>query len=138
MEKKNLLDRLSVLLKLCEDTEPTTLELCNITNLKLFSEDLIAVKRYYNDVKTTDQGPIEIMDIMTNCNWMWKKRLKIKELGWDKYNNIDRKIEESLRANRKIQAIKLYRQHKIDNGEDCSLREAKDYIDKLQIQMGLD
>ena len=46
-------------------------------------------------------------------------------------------IEESLRANRKIQAIKLYRQHKIDNGEDCSLREAKDYIDNLQVKMGL-
>jgi hypothetical protein len=137
MEKKNLLDRLSVLLKLCEDTEPTTLELCNITNLKLFSEDLIAVKRYYNDVKTTDQGPIEIMDIMTNCNWMWKKRLKIKELGWDKYISVDRNIEECIRGNRKIEAIKLYRQHKIDNGEDCSLREAKDYIDNLQVKMEL-
>jgi|TARA_R110000796_G_scaffold93968_3_gene198683 hypothetical protein len=137
MEKKNLLDRLSVLLKLCEDTEPTTLELCNITNLKLFSEDLIAVKRYYNDVKTTDQGPIEIMDIMTNCNWMWKKRLKIKELGWNEYINVDQRIEESLKANRKIEAIKLYRQNIIDNGGDCQLREAKEYIDKLQVKMGL-
>jgi ribosomal protein L7/L12 len=78
-----------------------------------------------------------ILDIMTNCNWIWKKRLKIKEIGWAEYNNIDRKIEDSLRANRKIEAIKIYRQHKIDNGEDCSLREAKDYIDNLQVKMGL-
>jgi len=74
---------------------------------------------------------------MKECNWIWKKRLKVKEIGWDKYNNIDRNIEECIRGNRKIEAIKLYRQHKIDNGEDCSLREAKDYIDNLQVKMEL-
>ena len=65
-------------------------------------------------------------------------RNKIKEVGWNEYNNIDRKIEEAVRAGRKIEAIKTYRKHKIDNGEDCGLKGAKEYIDKLQIRMGLD
>jgi hypothetical protein len=135
MTKTDLLKKIDKLIKLCEDTEPNSEEMEDL-NL-MFSTDLIAVKRYYNDVKTTDQGPIQIVDIMTNCNWMWKKRLKIKELGWAKYISVDRNIEDCIRGNRKIQAIKLYRQHKIDNGEDCSLREAKDYIDNLQVKMEL-
>ena len=135
MSKEDLLKRLTTLVKLCEDTEPTSKELMYMD--KLFSDDLITSKEYYNDIKDETYDSLGILDIMTNCNWIWKKRLKIKELGWAEYNNIDRKIEDSLRANRKIEAIKIYRQHKIDAGEDCSLREAKDYIDNLQVKMGL-
>jgi hypothetical protein len=135
MSKEDLLKRLTTLVKLCEDTEPTSKELMYMD--KLFSEDLIISKEYYNDIKDETYDSLGILDIMTNCNWIWKKRLKIKEIGWAEYNNIDRKIEDSLRANRKIEAIKIYRQHKIDNGEDCSLREAKDYIDNLQVKMEL-
>ena len=97
--------RLSTLVKLCEDTEPTSKELMYMD--KLFSEDLITSKGYYNDIKDETYDSLGILDIMTNCNWIWKKRLKIKELGWAEYNNIDRKIEESLRGNRKIEAIKI-------------------------------
>ena len=134
MIQQQILKRIHELSKLCEETEPTNKELRD----KLFTQDLIDVDKMYLTVKNETYSREEIIDIMKECNWIWKKRLKVKEIGWDKYNNIDRKIEESLRANRKIQAIKLYRQHKIDNGEDCSLREAKDYIDNLQVKMGLD
>ena len=136
MIQQQILKRIHVLSKLCEETEPTNKELMYTD--KLFTQDLIDVDKMYLTVKNNTYSREEIIDIMKECNWIWKKRIKVKEIGWDKYNNIDRKIEESLRANRKIQAIKLYRQHKIYDGEDCSLREAKDYIDKLQIQMGLD
>jgi len=135
MIKKDLLKRLTTLIKLCEDTEPTTTELLNMD--KLFSEDLITSKGYYNDVKDDTYESEALLDIMTNCNWMWKKRQKVKELGWSDYINVDRKIEESIRGSRKIEAIKLYRQNKIDNGVDCSLKEAKNYIDNLQVKMGL-
>ena len=135
MIKKDLLKRLTTLIKLCEDTEPTTTELLNMD--KLFSEDLITSKGYYNDVKDDTYESEALLDIMTNCNWMWKKRQKVKELGWSDYINVDRKIEESIRGSRKIEAIKLYRQNKIDNGVDCSLKEAKEYVDNLQIKMGL-
>ena len=136
MKEEQILKRIEQLSTLCEETEPTAKELMYMD--KLFTEDLIDVDKMYLQVRNEKNSREEIIDIMRECNWIWKKRLKVKEMGWTEYNDVGRKIEESLRANRKIDAIKLYRQHKIDNGEDCSLREAKEYIDKLQIKMGLD
>ena len=136
MKQEQILKRIEQLSTLCEETEPTSKELMYMD--KLFTEDLIDVDRMYLQVRNEKNSREEIIDIMRECNWIWKKRLKVKEIGWTEYNNIDRKIEESLRGGRKIEAIKAYRKHKIDNGEDCSLREAKEYIDKLQIKMGLD
>ena len=105
---------------------------------RLFSQDLIAVDTMYLQVDRDQYSRDDLIDIMKECNWIWKKRQKVKQVGWAKYNSIDRRIEESLRAGRKIEAIKLYRQHRIDNGTDCSLKQAKDYIDKLLIKMGFD
>ena len=136
MTKTDLLKRIELLSKLCEETEPTFNELMNMD--KLFSQDLINVDVFYLAVKNDEYSPDETVDMMKECNWIWKKRQKIKEIGWDEYNHIDRKIEESLRGGRKIEAIKTYRQHKIDNGGDCGLKEAKEHIDKLVIKMGLD
>ena len=136
MKKENILKRIERLSKLCEETEPTFNEMMNMD--KLFSQDLISVDNMYLQVKQDEYSPNDLIDIMKECNWIWKKRNKIKEVGWDEYNNIDRKIEESLRGGRKIEAIKTYRQHKIDNGEDCGLKEAKEHIDKLVIKIGLD
>ncbi len=136
MKKDQILKRIEQLSTLCEDTEPTSKELMYMD--KLFTEDLIDVDKMYLQVRNENNSRDEIIDIMRECNWIWKKRLKVKEIGWNEYNSIDRKIEESLRGGRKIEAIKTYRKHKIDNGEDCSLREAKEYIDKVNIKMGLD
>ena len=136
MKKENILKRIEKLSKLCEETEPTSKELMYMD--KLFSQDLISVDMMYLQIKNDTASRDELIDIMKECNWIWKKRQKVKEVGWDEYNHIDRRIEESLRGGRKIEAIKTYRQHKIDNGEDCGLKEAKEYIDKLQVKMGLD
>jgi len=136
MEQNKILDRIKQLSTLCEETEPTAKELMYMD--KLFTQDLIDVDKMYLQVRNEKNSRDEIIDIMRECNWIWKKRLKVKEIGWTEYNDVGRKIEESLRANRKIEAIKLYRRYKIDNGDDCSLKEAKEYIDKLQIKMGLD
>ncbi len=136
MKKDQILKRIEQLSTLCEDTEPTSKELMYMD--KLFTEDLIDVDKMFLQVRNEENSRDEIIDIMRECNWIWKKRMKVKEIGWKEFNSIDRKIEESLRANRKIEAIKTYRRHKIDNGEDCSLKEAKEYIDKLTIKMGLD
>ena len=136
MTKENILKRIEQLSKLCEETEPTFNEMMNMD--KLFTQDLISVDNMYLQVKQDEYSPNDLIDIMKECNWIWKKRNKIKEVGWNEYNNIDRKIEESLRGGRKIEAIKTYRKHKIDNGGDCSLKEAKEYIDKVSIKMGLD
>ena len=136
MKKENILKRIEKLSKLCEETEPTSKELMYMD--KLFTQDLISVDMMYLQIKNDTYSRDELIDIMKECNWIWKKRQKVKEVGWDEYNHIDRRIEESLRGGRKIEAIKTYRQHKIDNGEDCGLKGAKEYIDKLQIRMGLD
>ena len=136
MTKENILKRIEQLSKLCEETEPTFNEMMNMD--KLFSQDLISVDNMYLQVKQDEYSPNDLIDIMKECNWIWKKRQKVKEVGWDEYNHIDRRIEESLRGGRKIEAIKIYRKHRIDNGTDCSLKQAKEYIDKLTIKMGLD
>lgn len=136
MKKENILKRIEQLSKLCEETEPTFNEMMNMD--KLFSQDLINVDVFYLAVKNDEYSGDELVDMMKECNWIWKKRQKIKEVGWDEYNNIDRKIEEAVRAGRKIEAIKTYRKHKIDNGGDCSLSEAKQHIDKVSIKLGLD
>ena len=136
MKQEQILKRIEQLSTLCEETEPTSKELMYMD--KLFTEDLIDVDRMFLQVRNEENSREEIIDIMRECNWIWNKRLKVKEIGWTEYNSIDRMIEESLRGGRKIEAIKTYRKHKIDNGEDCSLREAKDYVDKVNIKMGLD
>ena len=136
MKKENILKRIEQLSKLCDEPEPTFNELMNMD--KLFSQDLISVDMMYLQIKNDTASRDELIDIMKECNWIWKKRQKVKEVGWDEYNHIDRRIEESLRGGRKIEAIKAYRKHKIDNGEDCGLKEAKEHIDKLVIKMGLD
>ena len=136
MNKDSILKRIKKLAELCEETEPTFNEMMNMD--KLFSQDLISVDTMYLQVEQDEYSPNDLIDIMKECNWIWKKRQKVKEVGWDEYNHIDRRIEESLRANRRIEAIKIYRKHRIDNGTDCSLKQAKDYTDKLLIKMGLD
>ena len=135
MLKQQILKRIEQLSTLCEETEPTAKELMYMD--KLFTQDLIDVDTMYLQVRNETYSRDEIIDIMRECNWIWKKRMKVKEIGWTEYNDVGRKIEESLRANRKIEAIKIYRRYKIDDlGEDCSLKEAKEYIDKLSIKLG--
>ena len=136
MNKDSILKRIKKLAELCEETEPTNKELMYMD--KLFSQDLISVDTMYLQVDRDEYSRDDLIDIMKECNWIWKKRQKVKEVGWDEYNHIDRRIEESLRGGRKIEAIKIYRKHRIDNGTDCSLKQAKEYIDKLTIKMGLD
>ena len=136
MNKDSILKRIKKLAELCEETEPTSKELMYMD--KLFTQDLISVDTMYLQVDRDEYSRDGLIDIMKECNWIWKKRQKVKEVGWDEYNNIDRKIEEAVRAGRKIEAIKTYRKHKIDNGEDCGLKEAKVYIDKVSIKLGLD
>ena len=136
MTKKDLLEKIDKLIDLCVETEPT-LEDMNTLDL-MFSTDFIQSKEIRSKIEDGDYSDYDLVDMMKECNWIWKKRNKIKEKGWDEYINVDLRIEKSLRGNRKIEAIKLYRQNTIDTGGDCSLKEAKEYIDKLVIRMGLD
>jgi ribosomal protein L7/L12 len=136
MTRKDLLEKIDKLIDLCVETEPNSEEMNDLS--LMFSNDFIQSKEIRNRIDEDNYSNSELIDMMKECNWIWKNRKKIEEKGWGEYINVDQRIEKSLRGNRKIEAIKLYRQNIIDNGGDCELREAKDYIDKLQIQMGLD
>ncbi len=136
MTKKDLLEKIDKLIDLCVETEPTLKDMDSLD--LMFSTDFIQSKEIRSKIEDGDYSDFDLVDMMKECNWIWKKRNKIKEKGWDEYINIDLRIEKSLRGNRKIEAIKLYRQNIIDNGGDCGLKEAKEYIDKLVIRMGLD
>ena len=135
MTRKDLLEKIDKLIDLCVETEPNSEEMNDLS--LMFSNDFIQSKEIRNRIDEDNYSNSELIDMMKECNWIWKNRKKIEEKGWGEYINVDQRIEKSLRGNRKIEAIKLYRQNIIDNGGDCELREAKDYIDKLQIQMGL-
>jgi ribosomal protein L7/L12 len=135
MTRKDLLEKIDKLIDLCVETEPNSEEMNDLS--LMFSNDFIQSKEIRNRIDEDNYSNSELIDMMKECNWIWKNRKKIEEKGWGEYINVDQRIEKSLRGNRKIEAIKLYRQNIIDNGGDCELREAKEYIDKLQIQMGL-
>ena len=79
MKKENILKRIERLSKLCEETEPTFNEMMNMD--KLFTQDLISVDNMYLQVKQDEYSPNDLIDIMKECNWIWKKRHKIKEVG---------------------------------------------------------
>ena len=135
MTRKDLLEKIDKLIDLCVETEPNSEEMNDLS--LMFSNDFIQSKEIRNRIDEDNYSNSELIDMMKECNWIWKNRKKIEKKGWGEYINVDQRIEKSLRGNRKIEAIKLYRQNIIDNGGDCELREAKEYIDKLQIQMGL-
>ena len=144
MTKKDLLNRLDKLIKLCEDTEPTPQEFKDIKDSQLdslFTEDLIKANEFHQSIYSNHIVPSDktlITDMMKQCNRIWKFRNNIKKNGWIALSSIEYRICELLKVNRKIEAIKIYREHKIKKDGDCGLREAKDYVDALQITLYVD
>jgi len=134
--------RLKLLVKLCHDTEPT---LDDIKKMRedpetltgavdeLFTEDMLKARDLYNKVRDGDiSSRREATNIMRSANTIWKQRNHIKKVGWEEFYSLEGQVIDLLRQNHKINAIKLYRQAKIDRGEDVGLREAKEYVDALQ------
>ena len=141
MNIKDIEKRLKILVDLCNDTEPTLEEMeemkkdpdSSIELDELFTEDMLTARDLYHKVRDGDiGGHWESTDIMKRANTIWKQRNHIKKVGWKEFYSLEGQVMELLRQNHKINAIKLYRQVKIDRGEDVGLREAKEYVDKLQ------
>ena len=98
----------------------------------MFTDDMINARDIYNKVRDGEvDGSWETSDIMRKANKIWKQRNHIKKVGWEEFYSIEGRIIELIRQNQKINAIKLYRQNKLDKGEECGLREAKEYVDSL-------
>jgi len=134
--------RLKLLVKLCHETEPTLEDLkqmredpetLNGAVDELFTNDMLLARDLYNNVRDGDiSSRREATNIMRSANTIWKQRNHIKKVGWEEFYSLEGQVIDLLRQNHKINAIKLYRQAKIDRGEDVGLREAKEYVDALQ------
>ena len=141
MNIKDIEHRLKLLVKLCHETEPTLNDLKQMRENpethtgeidELFTEDMLKARDLYNKVRDGDvEGNWETTDIMRRANKIWRQRNHIKKVGWKEFYSLEGQVIELLRQNQKINAIKLYRQAKIDKGQDIGLKEAKEYIDKL-------
>jgi len=129
------------LVKLCHETEPTLDDIKHMredaeTNTgavdELFTEDMLKARDLYNKVRDGDvDSRREATNIMRRANIIWKQRNHIKKVGWKEFYSLEGQVIELLRQNQKINAIKLYRQAKIDRGQDIGLKEAKEYVDSL-------
>jgi hypothetical protein len=141
LKLKEIEQRLKLLVKLCHETEPTLDDIKqmreNAETLtgevdELFTEDMLKARDLYNKVRDGDvDSNWETTDIMRRANKIWKQRNHIKKVGWEEFYSLEGRVVELLRQNQKINAIKLYRQAKIDRGQDIGLKEAKEYVDSL-------
>jgi len=135
-----VLKKLELLVDLCRDTEPTAKEVqkLELETFELFTEDFISASHYFEAVTIGDYDKYSLVDMMKHANRIWKFRKRVEKEGWAEFTGIEYKCAELLKLHQKINAIKLYRQHMMDTGMETGLREAKEYIDALQIRLGLD
>ena len=142
MNIKDIEQRLKILVKLCHETEPTLNDIKKMREDpetltgavdELFTEDMLKARDLYNKVRDGDiSSRREATNIMRSANTIWKQRNHIKKVGWEEFYSLEGQVIDLIRQNQKINAIKLYRQAKIDRGEEIGLKEAKEYVDALQ------
>ena len=142
MNKSAILERLELLVKLCEETEP---DIPNDT--QLFTEHSISVQGMMKSVRDLQTGKQTIdsdserdlmINIMRESNKIWKVRNKVKNGEWNDLSHavIEEETEDFLAEGQKINAIKYYRSEMKDRfNVEVSLREAKDYVDQLHHDM---
>ena len=145
MNKKFILDRLDLLIKLCEKTAQTDVP----SEKYLFNAHLIQSQDMLTEVRDLHTGKTIIdpdskrtllTNIMRQANKIWKIRNKIKNGEWDdlSYIEMTEQIEDYIAQKQKINAIKYYRQEMSDQfSEQVTLREAKEHIDKIADDMRL-
>ena len=125
-----------MLVELCERTEPKV-----PSDVYLFSGQLLAAQEM---VKRVTDAPLgadknEQLEIMREANKIWKMRNKWDKEGYD--GNLEEiemveAIEDFIAQGQKINAIKLYRTDmQRVFGQGVTLREAKDYIDQIAVDM---
>jgi len=135
MDKTLILERLELLVALIEKTES------DIPNEKnLFSRHSITTMEMLEKVSNQNIEREELISMMKCANRIWKTRNKIKNGEWDELEMLEVQdtIEDYIAQGAKINAIKYYRQEMSDKfGEQVTLREAKEHIDKIADDMRL-
>ena len=142
MDKSLILDRLEMLVSLCEKTEPDV-----PSERHLFTEHSISVNTMIMEVRelTTGMKSVDpdserdlIIKVMRESNKIWRLRNKVKNGDFDDLANLEMNetIEDFVAQGAKINAIKYYRQEMQDQfKETVTLREAKDYVDSIHNDM---
>ena len=142
MDKKFILEKLEMLVNLCEKTEVD-----NPGSTYLFNEHLIRSQEMIKEIRDLHYGRTNLnpdserdllINIMKQSNKIWRIRNRIKNGGWDdsSYIEMSEQIEDYIAQNQKINAIKYYRAEMDEKfGEQISLREAKEYIDGIAADM---
>ena len=78
MNKKLIIDKLKLLIQLCEETEPERTVLDDFDHTDLFTGHLITAKEIYDRVNTgVSDSENEIPEIMKQANVIWKFRNQI-------------------------------------------------------------
>ncbi len=142
MDKALILDRLEMLVSLCEETEPDV-----PTERHLFTEHSISVQSMIKDIRDLTRGITAIdpdsqrdllINVMRDSNKIWRLRNKVKNGEFDDLAicELNETIEDYVAQGAMIQAIKHYRQEMHDQfKETVTLREAKDYVDAIHDDM---
>ena len=146
MDKALILNRLEALIELCQETEP---EKWTPGDASLFSTQFITANEMFQKVRKwhtsskiqdPDSEREELISMMKCANRIWRIRNKVKNGEWDDLSHIEMtdQIEDYIAQSQKINAIKYYRQEMSDKfGEQVTLREAKEHIDKIADDMRL-
>ena len=130
-----MLEKLERLIKMCRATEPDKPD-----DRELFTEDNIKAHDLHRAVEEgyDMMGASDVRDIMREANRIWKVRKMIWNGDADtlKDAKLQQDIEDFLKQNQKINAIKYYR-NSLRTGPDSapSLKESKQYVDKIQEEM---
>ena len=146
MDRDGILERLDMLVKLCKDTEPDIDNLNNNKTDHIFSTHIIDALELYKETKSEYEynDHFDMADIMKKANRIWKLRKKWEEFQKDgkDYNVFNEEqammeeVEDFIAQGQKINAIKVYRNKmKEIYGTKLGLRECKDYIDSLQVDL---
>ena len=146
MDREGILERLDLLVQLCKDTEPDIDNLNNSKTDHIFSTHIIDALELYKETKSEYEynDHFDMADIMKKANRIWKLRKKWEEFQKDgkDYNVFNEEqammeeVEDFIAQGQKINAIKVYRNKmKEIYGTKLGLRECKDYIDSLQVDL---
>ena len=128
--------KLNRLVKLCKATEPEKPDDTHLfmpTTIDAY-DMLVDVEDYYNDM-----SPVQIREIMIKANKIWKFRKKVYngDIDWNWQSQLDGELEAMILQGSVINAIKHYRKEiEKETGNIPSLREGKDYVDKMRTTMG--
>tara|TARA_R100001082_G_scaffold69312_1_gene39310 strand:- start:2201 stop:2620 length:420 start_codon:yes stop_codon:yes gene_type:complete len=135
-KKEWMYKKLNRLVKLCKATEPEKPD-----DTHLFMPTTIDAYDMLNDVEDNydDMSLVEIKKIMIEANKIWKFRKKVYngDIDWNWQSQLDGELEAMILQGSVINAIKHYRKEiEKETGTIPSLREGKDYVDKMRTTVG--